>query len=127
MLWVDLITLLAILQFFAMGWLVGRARVKYAVRAPATTGNEYFERWLRVQQNTLEMLIMFLPALWIVAHYWPAQWWAPLGVVYLVGRTLYLIAYVRDPGKRGLGFLLSILPIGVLVLLGLVGVVRGFL
>jgi uncharacterized MAPEG superfamily protein len=123
--WVDLVTLLAVLEFLAMTWLVGKARVKYAVRAPATTGDENFERWFRVQQNTLETLIMFLPALWVAAHYWPTEWVALVGVVYLVGRGVYLVAYVRDPRKRGIGYLLSVLPIMALVLLGLVGIFSG--
>ncbi|MFT3792611.1 MAG: MAPEG family protein [Rudaea sp.] len=125
--WIDLVTLLAVLEFLGMVVLVGRARVRYQVRAPATTGNEHFERWFRVQQNTLETLIMFLPAFWIAAHYWPAMWIAPIGLVYLVGRVLYLVGYVRDPRSRTLGYLLSALPVVVLVALGLAGAIRSML
>ncbi len=125
--WVDLVTLLAVLEFLGMVWLVGKARVRYSVRAPATAGNEHFERWFRVQQNTLETLIMFLPALWIAAHYWPAAWMSLIGLVYLAGRVVYLISYVRDPRGRTLGYTLSIGPVVVLVGFGLVGLLRSLL
>lgn len=125
--WVDLVTLLAVLQFLAMVWLVGRARVKYAVRAPATTGNVHFERWFRVQQNTLETLIMFLPAQWIAAHYWPPGWMALIGVVYLIGRAVYLVQYVRDPRNRATGYFLSMGPVGVLVAFGLAGIFKNLI
>ena len=125
--WVDLVTLLAVLEFLGMVWLVGKARVRHSVRAPATTGNEHFERWFRVQQNTLETMIMFLPALWIAAHYWSAGWMAAIGAIFLVGRVIYLISYVRDPRTRTLGYVLSIAPVGILVVFGLVGILKSVL
>jgi glutathione S-transferase len=122
MMWIDLVTLLAVIQFFCFAFFVGSARVKYGVRAPATTGNLEFERYFRVQQNTLETLIMFVPALWIAARYWPIQWMALIGAVYLVGRVIYFFSYVRDPNSRTLGYALSIGPVGALVVFGLVGI-----
>ena len=122
--WIDLVTLLDVLEFVAMAWLVGRARVQYKVRAPATSGNEHFERWFRVQQNTLETLIMFLPALWVAAHYWLAGWMALIGSIYLLGRVAYLIGYVREPRTRGLGYFLSVAPVGVLVAFGIAGIFK---
>lgn len=44
----------AVLQFFAFGILVGRARDRYGVKAPSVSGNEHFERAFRVHANTLE-------------------------------------------------------------------------
>ena len=121
--YVYIVALLALVQFIVFSMLVGQARVKYGVVAPAMTGNEHFERAVRVQMNTLEQLICFLPALLIAAVYWPQGYVAAAGVVYLVGRTLYRQAYVADPAKRGLGFLLTFLPTTLLVLAGLVGAV----
>ena len=66
---VSAVTLLAIFQFWILGGLVGRARGKYGVKAPQTTGDEHFERWFRVHYNTLEKLIFFLPALWLFGYY----------------------------------------------------------
>ena len=119
--YVNLIALLAIIQFIVFGMLVGQARGKYGIKAPAMTGNEHFERAVRVQMNTLEQLVCFVPALLIAAVYWPEAYVAAAGVVYLVGRTLYRQAYVADPAKRGLGFLLTFLPTALLILAGLVG------
>ena len=121
--YVHIVALLAIFQFIYFAILVGQARGKYGIKAPAMTGNEYFERAARVQMNTLEQLVGFLPALLIAAVYWPPVYVAAVGVVYLVGRVLYQRAYVADPAKRGLGFGLSFLPTTLLALAGLVGAV----
>lgn len=125
--YVHIVALLAVVQFIAFCILVGQARGKYGIKAPAMTGNEYFERAVRVQMNTLEQLVCFLPALLIASVYWPQTYVAAAGVVYLVGRTLYRQAYVNDPAKRGLGFLLTFLPTCLLVLAGLAGAVMSAL
>jgi glutathione S-transferase len=127
MAWIQLVTLLALLQFFVFGGLVGRARGRHGVQAPATTGHEIFERYYRVQMNTLETLVMFLPALWLAALYWSPAWMACIGAVYLVGRVLYLNGYVADPKKRGPGYGLSIMPTLILLVAAIVGVVRALL
>ncbi len=127
MMWIDLVTLLAVIQFFCFAFFVGKARVKYGIRAPAVSGSVEFERYFRVQQNTLETLIMFLPALWIAAHYWSTTWMALIGAVYLVGRVLYFFSYVRDPTRRTLGYALSIGPVGILVVMGLLGIAKAII
>jgi glutathione S-transferase len=127
MAWVEIVTLLALIQLGVFGLLVGKARARYGVRAPATTGNEHFERYYRVQVNTIETLILFVPALWIAARYWSPQWLAAIGAVYLFGRVLYWRGYVRDPKQRGLGYGLSALPVLVLIVAGLAGAIRALL
>ena len=127
MIWVDIVGLLAVVQLFVFGVLVGRARGKYGVAAPATTGHPVFERYYRVQMNTVESLLVFLPGLWLAAKYWSPRYAAVLGVVYLVGRVLYLNAYVSDPKKRSVGFSMSMLPALVLVVAALVGAIRTLL
>jgi len=124
MVWVQIVTLLAIVQFMAFGFLVGGARMKHGVKAPATTGNEIFERYFRVHMNTLETLVAFLPSLWIAAHYWSPPIMAGIGAVYLVGRQVYLASYVRDPAKRSAGYGLSFLPTAILALMGIAGALR---
>ena len=124
MIWVDIVGLLAVVQLFVFGVLVGRARGKYGVAAPATSGHPIFERYYRVQMNTVESLLVFLPGLWLAAKYWSPGYSAILGVVYLLGRVIYLNAYVNDPKRRALGFSLSMLPAMVLVVAALVGAMR---
>lgn len=121
--YVDLIAVLALLQFFSFGALTGRARNLSGLEAPAMTGDEGFERMYRVQMNTLEILVLFLPALFLAAKYWPAVAVAGLGAIYLVGRHLYWRAYVSDPSKRGLGFMLSMLPTLILLVMTFAGIV----
>ena len=127
MAWVEIVTLLAVVQFMVFGFLVGGARMKHGVKAPATTGNETFERYFRVHMNPLETLAAFLPSLWIAAHYWSPPAMAVIGAIYLVGRQLYLASYVRDPAKRSAGYGLSFMPTAILALAGLVGAVRALL
>lgn len=118
---VHLVIVLALLQFLAFGGAVARARGIYHVAAPATTGNEMFERYYRVQMNTLELLVMLVPALWLFARYLSAATAAGLGVLYLVGRLVYFVSYVKDPRSRTLGFALSSGPIALLLLGALAG------
>lgn len=124
---VNLIVALALVQFFAFGTAVGVARGKYNVPAPATTGNEVFERYFRVQMNTLELLIMFVPAIWMFGFYVSANVAAALGAIYIIGRGIYFFSYVKDPKKRELGFGLSVGPIVVLVIGALIGAAVGVL
>lgn len=122
--YVLIVVSLALLQFMVFGIAVGRARYKYNCPAPATAGNEMFERYFRGQMNTLEQLIIFLPAIFLFAQGVSALWAAGLGAVYLVGRTLYFVGYVRDPKSRGLGFMLTMIANTVLVVGTLVAAVR---
>ena len=121
---VDIVTALALLQFIVFGFKVGKARGRYGIRAPATSGNEAFERYFRVQQNTLEQLIVFLPGLYLFSHYYSPLVAAGIGVIYLVGREVYAMTYVKEPAKREIGYGLTFLPTVVLVLGGLFGAVR---
>lgn len=109
--WLDLVTVLAIAQYLWFGVLVGQARGRYGVNAPAVTGHDMFERYYRVQMNTLELLVPLVPAMYLAARYWSPLWVAAAGVVYIVGRFIYLRAYVSDPKTRALGYSLSALPL----------------
>ena len=124
MAYVDIVTALALLQFMVFGIKVGGARGKYGVRAPAVTGNEIFERCFRVQQNTLEQLVVFIPGLYLFGRYVNPLVAAGLGVVYLIGREIYSATYVKDPEKRSLGFGLTAFPCVILLLGGLIGAIR---
>ena len=124
MAYVDIVTALALLQFVVFGFKVGRARGRYGVKAPAVVGNEVFERQFRVQQNTLEQLIVFLPGIYLFSHYFSPVIAAALGVIYLIGREIYSASYVKNPSSREVGYGLTFLPTVILVLGGLIGAVR---
>jgi glutathione S-transferase len=121
---VSLVILLTILEFMVLGGLVGRARGKYGIKAPATSGNEIFERHFRVHYNTLEKLVVFLPAVWLFGSHISDLWGAILGAVFIVGRAFYAYGYVREPGKREVGEILTLVAVAPLVLGALYGVIR---
>jgi glutathione S-transferase len=121
---VDLVILLALVEFFVFLFQVGKARETYQVHAPATAGNEVFERYFRAQMNTLEQLVIFIPAMLLFARYVNPLIAAALGLVFVVGRWLYFTGYVKDPKQRSTGFMMSFIPNAILVLGALAGVVR---
>ncbi|MBW2387538.1 MAG: MAPEG family protein [Deltaproteobacteria bacterium] len=118
---------LALIEYMVISYRVGAARGKYGVDAPATTGNEIFERHYRVQHNTIEQLVIFLPSIWVCTQYTSAQLAWVMGIAFIVGRAIYAVSYVADPAKRGTGFLITFIANTVLVLGGLFGAVRALL
>lgn len=99
-----LVTCLTILSYFFIIFRVGKARAEFGIKAPATTGNPDFERVFRVQMNTLEWMVAFLPSLWLFAIYVSDPIAAVLGLIWIVGRMLYLTGYSQAAEKRELGF-----------------------
>jgi glutathione S-transferase len=124
---VGLVTIFSLILFFVLTINVGIARAKYNVPVPQISGNENFERVFRVQQNTLEQLIMFLPALWLFSLFVNAIAANVLGGIWIVGRILYAWGYYVEAGKRGLGFAISSLTGVVLILGALGGLVKSYL
>jgi glutathione S-transferase len=118
-----IVTLLALLLFVYSFLAVGMARKKYGVAAPATTGHAAFEVVYRVQMNTLEQLVLFLPALWLFSNYVSPLWAGLLGLVWLVGRVVYSVSYIKDPKSRGPGFMISFIAVLLLIFGTAVGVV----
>jgi glutathione S-transferase len=115
MVWVSAVVLVAILQFMVLGIIVGIARGRFKVPAPATTGHPTFDRLFRVHQNSLEMLIAFIPGVWLYG-WWVSQSWATgLGIVFIAARILYAIQYVREPRTREIGAGLSFIIIIILI------------
>ena len=99
--WLALITVLALIEYMVLGVMVGQARGRYKIEAPATTGDPMFERYFRVHQNTLESLIVFLPALWICGLTLSRRGAALLGLVYIVARVVYVRGYLQTGQARG--------------------------
>lgn len=122
--WVTLVIVLALIEFLVFGWLVGRARGTYGIHAPAITGHPMFERYMRVHQNTMELLVVFVPALWLFATYMSPNVGALLGLVFIASRLLYAFSYLKDPRKRMAGAASSGVVLAVLLLGAVIGAVR---
>lgn len=114
---IAVMTVLVLLQYFLFGFQVGQLRGRHGVRAPATSGHPEFERMFRIQQNSLEQLVIFIPALWMFGYFADPLWGAGLGLIYVVGRYLYKRGYLADPSKRGPGFAISA-TVTMILLLG---------
>ena len=124
---VYLTILLALVEYMGMAAVVGRARVKHGIMAPAMTGNPDFERANRVHVNTLESLVIFVPGVLIFAVYVSELWAAILGALFVVGRAVYALGYYRAADKRGIGAGITGIANIVLVVGGLIGLGRALL
>jgi uncharacterized membrane protein YecN with MAPEG domain len=112
---VAIVTLCSLLTYVAFGLGVARARSKTGIQAPQMTGDPMLERAVRVHENTLEWLPIYLPSLWLFAIYWNDLVAAGLGVVWIIGRLIYARSYMKDPGSRELGFLVQAIATAVLL------------
>lgn len=123
MAWVGIVIIVALFEFFAFGFAVAMARGRYNCPAPATSGNEMFERYYRVQMNTLEQLVIFIPAIVLFAWVHDPEWAAAIGAIWVIGRLIYFRSYVRDPRSRALGFAMTAFPSLGMLAAALVGLV----
>ena len=124
---IAIVTILALIQAYMFAIQVGQARVKHGVKAPSTSGHDDFDRMFRIHQNTMEQLILFVPALWIFGLYVHALAGAGIGLVFVIGRFIYRGAYLKDPASRSLGFGLGAVSMAILMLGGLVGAVMSYM
>jgi len=124
---VAVVIALALMEFVAFGMLVGRARGTYGVKAPAMSGHEVFDRYFRVHYNTMELLVVFVPSIWLFGLYIDPRWGAGIGAIYLVGRIVYFRDYIADPAGRGKGFGMSMLPVLALLVGALIGAGRALI
>jgi glutathione S-transferase len=121
--YLHIVIVAAIGQYLWFGWEVGRLRGVHKVRAPAITGPVEFERAFRAHQNTLEQLVVLIPALLLFAQYFDPRWAAGLGALHVVGRALYRRAYLLDPSRRTVGFVMGYSALGMALLGVLYGAV----
>ncbi len=120
----SLVTLAAVITYQGLAIAVGRARQRHGVRPPATSGPEGFERALRAQQNTLEQLAVFLPALWLACLYGNPQVAGVAGMVWVGARIAYAVGYARAPEQRAAGFGISFLASTLLLVLAAAGLAQ---
>ena len=124
---VAIVTIIALAQYVFFAIQVGAMRAKHGVNAPAVTGHQEFERMFRIQQNTMEQLVAFIPALWIFAWLVNPLWGAGFGVVFIIGRFIYWSSYRKDPASRGAGFTITFLPTVVMLVWSLIDAVWSYL
>ncbi|NOX50733.1 MAG: MAPEG family protein [Gammaproteobacteria bacterium] len=124
MAYVTVIVMLALVEYLYFGVAVGGARGRHGVAAPAVSGNELFERFYRAHQNTLEQLVVFIPAMFGAAYYVHELLAVAAGVTFLVGRAWYFRAYISTPAKRAGGMILTMLANVTLVIATIVGALR---
>ena len=121
-----IVTILALGQFVWFSIQVGSMRGKHAVKAPAVSGHPEFERMFRIQQNTMEQLVVFIPALWIYSYVVNPFWGAGLGLVFIIGRFIYRASYLKDPASRGIGFTVTFIPTAVMLVWSLIAALTSF-
>ena len=120
-------TLALLIQYFIFSLFVGAARYKTGIKAPATMGDPFFEATFRVQHNTLEQLIYFIPALWICSYFLSQTYAVICAGIFIIGRILFFIGYRKAPEKRAPGFIMGWLSSIVLILGGAWGVTLSFI
>jgi len=123
------VTILAILFVFYTGLLVARMRGVTGIKAPAVSGDPKFECAYRVQMNTLEQFVMFLPLLWLATAYFHVLPWLPavFGLIWVIGRIVYMNGYMAAPEKRSNGFLISVIATAGLLILAVWGIVDAWM
>jgi len=123
----DLVMVAALLVYIWTAFKVTWARSRHQVVAPATDGPPEFQRIFRVQVNTLEQMILFLPSLWLFASAWGDFKAAFIGIFWPIGRVIYAIGYTAAAEKRGPGFGIAFLVSVILLLGGLVGTIMNMM
>lgn len=123
----SLVTVASLIVYLILSINVGRARAKYKIVPPTTTGNPDFERYYRVQQNTVEQIILFLPALWIFAIFVSPIWASIIGAIWPIGRIVFALGYYKKAEARFAGFGLTVLPSIILLIGSLIGLIRWLL
>lgn len=103
----TLIVVLAAIEVMVLGFLVGKARGTYGVKAPATSGHPDWERVNRAHQNSIEQLVVFIPLFLAYCFHVGQTTGIGLGVVFLIARVLYARGYIQQAERRSVGAFLT--------------------
>jgi glutathione S-transferase len=122
------VTVLAVIFCLYTSIVAGRMRSRHDVKAPAVAGAPEFERAYRVQMNTLEQFALFLPLLWIATAFPVATAYLvpAFGLIWIVGRVVYMTNYMADPAKRSAGFNIGAAAVLGLLVLSIIGICRAW-
>jgi len=123
----SLAIILIVLLQFSFAFLVGKARGRSGIKAPAMTGDPGLERAVRVQANTIEQVLMFLPALVLALPLLGDIYAAILAAIWIVGRVVFAKGYLRDPKARATGFIITVLALLVAVICAIWAAVRALI
>jgi glutathione S-transferase len=118
---IAIVTVVVLVQYMVFAYHVSRARIKHGVLAPATSGHPEFECTFRIHQNTLEQLVLFIPALWMFGNYVHPLTGAAIGLLFPIGREVYRRSYITDPSSRVAGATIGGATIVVLLLGAAIG------
>lgn len=116
-------TIASLLMYVWVSINVTKARILYKVAAPYTDGPVEFLSKLRVQINTVEQLILFLPLLWLCCLYMSDLIAAMLGCIWIIGRIIYAPGYYKAPKKRHAGFGVSLFASAALLIGSIIGLI----
>lgn len=119
----GIVTVITLFIYMWMAVQVGNSRGKHDVPAPQNTGPDEFLRTLRVHENTVEGLLLFLPALWMFALTFGDLWAALIGLFYPLGRVIYAKGYYEAADKRSRGFMIGLISTAILLVGSLIGFV----
>ena len=120
--YVSFVIVLTLLEYFFFVAMVGAARDKYWINASATTGDPNFESIFRIQQNSLEQLVIFIPAIYLFGLYVHATTTAVIGLLFLI-RAIYYKAYITDTATRTIGMVCGFVSYTILLLGALIGII----
>lgn len=118
----SMVLILILLMYFMISFNVGKARMRYGVRPPATSGHPEFERVFRVQANTTENMVLFLPLFALATTVLPDVFCAIMGTLWACARVWYAMGYAQDSSKRMPGFVLSITMFFLLLIAVLIAI-----
>lgn len=117
----GIVTVITLFIYMWMAVQVGKSRGKHDVPAPQNSGPDEFLRTLRVHENTVEGLLLFLPALWMFALIFGDLWAALVGLFYPLGRVIYAKGYYEAADKRSRGFMIGLISTAILLIGSLIG------
>jgi glutathione S-transferase len=116
-----LVAFFALLVYLALAINVARKRRRLGIEPPTMDGPPDFVRAIRIHLNTLEHIVLFLPALALFTIFQGGFWAAVIGVFWPVGRIIYAVCYARDPRSRLPGFIMAMLATLILLFGGALG------